>query len=352
MPVSPTYPGVYVQEVPSGVRTIVGVSTSITAFIGEISQGPMNSPVLCLSYSDFTRNFTEDTSVGQLAYYVKLFFLNGGTQCYVVRTANGPAASSVTLRNEANTDNVLVLQAKNPGRTGDNIRAAVTYGGPQPEVTFGIDLFRWDLQNGVRVKADPESWKNLSMDPASPVFAPTFLSQNSKLVNATLAAGIPAPVAGFSQSGHPVRHDGTDAVFQAAWAALIGGGGGTRRNRFQLSVDASRFVEIDLNQPVLGVAGLTTVGIQGAGGLQVELENRIHAQFAAAGLNGVNVNVTFEPGPAALHPVLPDDQTGAVTSFLRISSVGTGDIFVRPGSERPCHPADAGHRTRRPRGRR
>ncbi len=39
MPVQTTYPGVYVQEVPSGVRTITGVSTSITAFIGPTKRG-------------------------------------------------------------------------------------------------------------------------------------------------------------------------------------------------------------------------------------------------------------------------------------------------------------------------
>jgi phage tail sheath protein FI len=33
MAVRPTYPGVYIQEVPSPVRTIVGVSTSVTAFV-------------------------------------------------------------------------------------------------------------------------------------------------------------------------------------------------------------------------------------------------------------------------------------------------------------------------------
>jgi phage tail sheath protein FI len=35
MPIQPTYPGVYIQEVPSGVRTITGVSTSIGAFFGR-----------------------------------------------------------------------------------------------------------------------------------------------------------------------------------------------------------------------------------------------------------------------------------------------------------------------------
>lgn len=34
MPVTPTYPGIYIEEIPNGVRTITGVATSITAFIG------------------------------------------------------------------------------------------------------------------------------------------------------------------------------------------------------------------------------------------------------------------------------------------------------------------------------
>jgi phage tail sheath protein FI len=45
MPVTPTYPGVYIEEVPSEVRTITGVATSITAFIGRALRGPVNEPM-------------------------------------------------------------------------------------------------------------------------------------------------------------------------------------------------------------------------------------------------------------------------------------------------------------------
>ena len=34
MPVTVNYPGVYIEELPSSVRTIVGVPTSVTAFVG------------------------------------------------------------------------------------------------------------------------------------------------------------------------------------------------------------------------------------------------------------------------------------------------------------------------------
>jgi phage tail sheath protein FI len=55
VPVVPphTYPGVYIQELPSGVRTIAGVSTSVTAFIGRTARGPVNEPVNVNSFADF-----------------------------------------------------------------------------------------------------------------------------------------------------------------------------------------------------------------------------------------------------------------------------------------------------------
>ena len=33
MPIAPTFPGVYIEEVSSGVRTITGVATSVAAFV-------------------------------------------------------------------------------------------------------------------------------------------------------------------------------------------------------------------------------------------------------------------------------------------------------------------------------
>ena len=57
MPVTPTYPGVYIEEIPSGVRTISGVSTSITAFVGYTSRGLDNRATRIFSFADFEREF-------------------------------------------------------------------------------------------------------------------------------------------------------------------------------------------------------------------------------------------------------------------------------------------------------
>lgn len=84
-----SYPGVYIQEVPSGVHTITGVSTSIAAFVGRISGGPLDKAVRLYSVSDLDRTFGGAHQKNRLAAYVRLFFENGGTDCYVVGVAPG-----------------------------------------------------------------------------------------------------------------------------------------------------------------------------------------------------------------------------------------------------------------------
>jgi len=94
MPVSPTYPGVYVEELPSGVHTITGVSTAVTAFLGYFAQGPMNTPVQIFSVADLERNFGSLMASSEAGYAVSQFFANGGAEAWVVRVAAAPAPGS------------------------------------------------------------------------------------------------------------------------------------------------------------------------------------------------------------------------------------------------------------------
>jgi phage tail sheath protein FI len=324
MPVQVSYPGVYVQEVPSGVRTIVGVSTSIALFIGRTKQGPLNKPTQCFNYSDFERTFSSDSSVSDMARYVKLFFMNGGTQCYVMRIARDAEAAEVTLQSEEPSINVLLLTAKQVGLIGETIRVAVTYNGLQPESTFNTTIFRYETDTaGNQVQTDMEEWNGLSMNPNSSLYAPDFITQNSKLVDASLATGIPDPVDGFSQSGRPVFYDsGTPSSFRDAWAALIGAAG--TDNQFQISVDGSSYVPVDLSG--IDVAALTGPDFEGQ--LITEMEKVINAAFTLAGILGTTVDVSFETGPApgSNFPATPN------TSLLRISSASQGDVYIRPST--------------------
>lgn len=93
MPVTTSYPGVYVSEAPSGVRTITGVATSIAAFVGRAVRGPTDDPVTINSYGDFERVFGGLWLGSRLGYAVRDFFLNGGGQAVVVRLYHATYAS-------------------------------------------------------------------------------------------------------------------------------------------------------------------------------------------------------------------------------------------------------------------
>src|SRR4051812_12726710 len=94
MPVAPTYPGVYIEELPSGVRTITGVPTSITAFVGRTWKGPVDEPVKINNYSDYERTFGGLWRESSLSYAIQQFFSNGGSQALVVRVATRTGAKA------------------------------------------------------------------------------------------------------------------------------------------------------------------------------------------------------------------------------------------------------------------
>jgi len=183
-----SYPGVYVVEVPSGVRTITGVATSIAAFFGRTLKGPINKAVRCLSYSDFLREFGGGHKDSDTATSVKQFFDNGGTDCYVIRLAKNAQAASVTLRRFATptaNGNVLTATAKAQGSWGQEIKLNVDYNTTSPDDSFNLTISH--ESNGVVLLQ--ENHTNLSMNPGSPRFAPTYVTQSSKLVNLSVHLG-------------------------------------------------------------------------------------------------------------------------------------------------------------------
>ena len=139
MPIVPTYPGVYVEEIPSGVRTISGVSTSVTAFVGAARRGPINRAVRILGFADFERNFGGLVSDFELGYAVRQFFQNGGGEAWVIRLARNPVAASTELRSATNVP-VLRLTALDEGAAGNEIQVRVDHATATPGSTFNLTL--------------------------------------------------------------------------------------------------------------------------------------------------------------------------------------------------------------------
>jgi uncharacterized protein len=93
MPATVSYPGVYVDEVSGGIHPIAGVPTSITAFVGWASKGPLDEPTRIVSFADYERVFGGLCGLSTMSYAVQHFFLNGGSEALVVRVGSATGLS-------------------------------------------------------------------------------------------------------------------------------------------------------------------------------------------------------------------------------------------------------------------
>ncbi len=208
MPTTPTYPGVYIEEIPSGVRTITGVSTSITAFVGYAPSGPLDVAVRVLSQGDYDRIFGGLHRDSAMSYAVQHFFANGGTNALIVRTATGAAPASVVLENAAGP--VLTVRAADAGGWGNNVAIEIDYATANPDSTFNMTLTRTEDQGAgpvVVAACDPEVVEAVEM---SGNYVESVVNAGSALANVTRSAGLTF-AQGLSRSGDLSTFAFTDA---------------------------------------------------------------------------------------------------------------------------------------------
>jgi len=188
MPVTTTYPGVYIEELPSGVHTITGVATSIGAFVGWAAKGPVNNAGLVLSFSDFTNQYGGLDSRSLLGYAVSHFFANGGTQAYIVRLAGDAATATVTVGTSPNS---ITLSAQNPGAWGNDYWIAIK------NQSGGTGRFRLQVVHapkGATTETIVESFENLSITSPDPQgrYVVDVINNGSSIVTIDPKTGIPS----------------------------------------------------------------------------------------------------------------------------------------------------------------
>ena len=223
MPVQPTYPGVYIEELPSGVRTITGVATSVTAFVGRTLRGSVDVPIRCLSLADFERKCGGLWAESELGLAVRHFFANGGAEALICRVATGATTSSATIAASGGGAG-FVLAAANPGAWGGTLRASVSYGTPGTVDEAAAGEFHLTLEEIDPNAADPdegivarEVFQHVSVDAAAGRFLQRVLEAESSLARVTqLSATRPivatrAPFSAASDGGV-----GNDAAYEAA----------------------------------------------------------------------------------------------------------------------------------------
>ncbi len=225
MPITPTYPGVYIEEIPSGVRTLVGVATSITAFIGRALRGSVNNPVRIQSFADFERNFGGLWIHSTMSYAVQHYFLNGGTDAVIVRTVHSkdPSANNNASKATLTLDG-LALEAASEGVWGSKLRVRVGHRTRDLEPSEPANsLFNLSIKD--MDTDEVESFRNLSTDPNNRRFITNVLGQESKLIQVASSSPVPAqrpaeqpdPPTGrdpFEESGShkPFNNDGGDGI--------------------------------------------------------------------------------------------------------------------------------------------
>src|SRR5262249_11096170 len=166
-----TYPGVYIQELPSGVHTITGVATSIAAFVGWAPQGPTDHAVLVQSFPEFSRQFGGLNTNSYLGYAVSQFFGNGGQQAYIVRLVWKDAKTA----SSANIGGTLTLNATSPGAWGNHLQVSVTQQTGNP-TRFTLQVI--DGSTGTTL----ESFANLSTTSTDPQYVVTVIDSASQYV--------------------------------------------------------------------------------------------------------------------------------------------------------------------------
>lgn len=197
MPSALSYPGVYIEEVSGGDRTLTGVATSITAFVGFTANGQPNKAVTVTSYADFERQFGGLHRDSPVSYAVRQFYANGGSQALIVRVASGFAVANWSLSDSAIP--VLTVEASSPGTWANRLRLSVERSTARnPDAEFNLIVSELQANNTTLVAL--ETHRNLNMNPQSAQYAVAVVNNASRLVKLTRAAGLAFNASGFAVS--------------------------------------------------------------------------------------------------------------------------------------------------------
>lgn len=228
MPVTTTYPGVYIEELPSPVHTIAGVATSIAAFVGYTASGIDNRAELLFSFSDYERLFGGLASDSELSYAVQQFFSNGGSQAYVVRAPKiGASGANVSF------DGMTFTALSSGSWADNNLIIDVDFTNIDP--TVDAKAFNLTITN--LVDGTTESFPRVTLTTAKKNYIAAIVNDpdtGSQLVNVVVTGSPGAPTATglvgatnaanflYAAMGSKTAVNGTVSITVAAPTVVVG----------------------------------------------------------------------------------------------------------------------------------
>ncbi|MEL6475711.1 MAG: phage tail sheath C-terminal domain-containing protein [Pseudomonadota bacterium] len=178
-------PGVYIEEIPSGRRVIRSVATSIGAFVDYFREGPVNEPVRIFGTGDFERIFGGYDTLSESSFQIPQFFLNGGTEAWVVRVTDGTDSNSAIAIGD------LTVTAANPGLWGDTLRVEIDHN-TATAGRFNMRVIRFASTDGNAQGLLSETFLDLSMTATDARFVETIVNDGSQMVTVqATGAGLP-----------------------------------------------------------------------------------------------------------------------------------------------------------------
>lgn len=184
------HPGVYIEEVSSGVQPIEGVSTSNAAFIGKAEKGTLGVAQLITSVPDFQTQYGSYLNDSFLAQSVFNFFNNGGKKTYVIRVAGAGATPASIAINDRKGDETLVVQALNEGAWGNDLSLVVTDSPSDPNNAFTLQVLQ--DRSTLNPPLPPlllETMDGMVMDPKSANYVVSVVTTKSQYISVTADSG-------------------------------------------------------------------------------------------------------------------------------------------------------------------
>src|ERR1700730_13944246 len=173
MPITTSYPGVYVEELPSSVHAVVGGATSIPPSVGRPPRGLVNEPIRLQGFGEYERSFGGLDAGSTMSFAVQQYFLNGGSDAVIVRVTHTDAAKA-TLLLPTPGGATLALEAASPGAWGTSLRVRVDHltrpldPGEAADSLFNLTVK--DMGTGT-----VETFRNVSTDPQHRAFVALVL---------------------------------------------------------------------------------------------------------------------------------------------------------------------------------
>jgi phage tail sheath protein FI len=219
MPTPFTSPGVYVQEVPSGIRAISGVPTSVAAFVGRALRGPVEECTVVTGYGEYERTFGGLWKESTLGFAVRDFFANGGGTAVIVRLYAPDGSPPRAVGSHSG----LALTSADEGAFGASIRFRVDHDTRPPDAAAGeseTSLFTLTVFDGTTGVV--ETHRDVAAGPVDhPRFVTTVLETESTLVRVSGAVPPERPAA------HAAPGAGQDIWALASLSTpLVGGSDG------------------------------------------------------------------------------------------------------------------------------